>query len=554
MVTDAEGMMEPIYFETDPSRYRHMKLKMEGSIATLTLDIQEDGGLRPEDYQLKLNSYDLSVDIELCDAVERLRFEHPEVKAVVITSGKDRVFSAGANILMLASSGHSFKVNFCKYTNETRLGIEEASAESGQKYLAALNGITSGGGYELALAADEILLIDDGNAAVALPEAPLLAVLPGTGGLTRLVDKRMVRRDRADVFSTLVEGIKGQRAVEWKLVDGIAPRSRFDEAVRERAEALAATSTRKADGPGIELKPLSAKRSEHALEYSHVTVNIDQESRRAEIVLRGPEGAQPQTPDAICDAGVDYWPLALARELDDALCHLRFNEATCGLLLFKSQGSCDAVLAIDQTLNRHADHWLVNEILLKMRRVLKRLDQTARSLFALVEPGSCFAGSLFEVVLACDRSYMLDDGNQPVHVAVGPLNRGRFPMGNGLSRLESRFLGDPESVNDVLSHTGLIDASEALALGVVTFAPDDLDWDDEVRIAVEERCGFSPDAMTGMEASLRFAGPETLETKIFGRLTAWQNWIFQRPNAVGDKGALTLYGKQTMPEFDWRRT
>lgn len=545
--------MEPIHFETDPSQYRHIKLDVDGSIATITLDIQDDGGIRPG-YQLKLNSYDLGVDIELADAVERLRFEHPEVKAVVITSAKDRVFSAGANILMLASSSHSFKVNFCKFTNETRLGIEEASRESGQKYLAALNGITSGGGYELALAADEILLIDDGNASVALPEAPLLAVLPGTGGLTRLVDKRMVRRDRADVFSTLVEGIKGQRAVDWKLVDEIAPRSKFDEAVRERAEALAKTSTRDAEGPGIELRPLDAKRTEKSLEYRHVTVTIDEDGRRAEILVHGPEGKQPQNPEEIQKAGSDYWPLAVARELDDALCHLRFNEPTCGLLTIKTQGSPEAVLAADETLAKHADHWLVNEILLKMRRVLKRLDQTARSIFALIEPGSCFAGSLFELALAADRSYMLDDPDQPVHIAVGPLNKDRFPTANGLSRLETRFLGDAEALDKALFKTGLIDANEANELGLVTFAPDDLDWDDEVRIAIEERCGFSPDAMTGMEASLRFAGPETLESKIFGRLTAWQNWIFQRPNAVGEKGALTLYGKQVMPEFDWRRT
>ena len=397
--------MEPIYFETDPSRYKHFKLAIEedGPVATLTLDVQEDAGLRP-DYQLKLNSYDLSVDIELADAIERLRFEHPEVKAVVIKSGKDRIFSAGANIYMLASSTHSFKVNFCKYTNETRLGMEEASDKSGQKYLAALNGITSGGGYELALAADEILLVDDGHAAVALPEAPLLAVLPGTGGLTRLVDKRMVRRDRADVFSTLVEGIKGQRAIDWKLVDSLAARSRFDEAVKERAEALAKTSTRNAEGPGIELKPLDAKRTDKSLEYKHVTVTIDADSRHAEIVVRGPEGEQPQTPEAIRDAGVDYWPLAVARELDDALCHLRFNEATCGLLIIKTQGSSDAVLAVDETLSKHADHWLVNEILLKMRRVFKRIDQTARSIFALIEPGSCFAGSLLELALAAEPS------------------------------------------------------------------------------------------------------------------------------------------------------
>ena len=545
--------MEPIYFETDPSRYKHFKLAVEGEVATLTLDVQEDAGLKP-DYQLKLNSYDLSVDIELADAIERLRFEHPEVKAVVIASGKDRIFSAGANIYMLASSTHSFKVNFCKYTNETRLGMEEASEKSGQKYLAALNGITSGGGYELALAADEILLVDDGNAAVALPEVPLLAVLPGTGGLTRLVDKRMVRRDRADVFSTLVEGIKGQRAIDWKLVDSLAARSRFDEAVKERAEALAKTSARNAEGPGIELKPLDAKRTDKSLEYKYVTVTIDEDSRQAEIVVRGPEGEQPQTPEAIRDTGSDYWPLAVARELDNALLHLRFNEATCGLLIVRTQGSLDAVLAVDEILNEHADHWLVNEILLKMRRVFKRLDQTARSIFALIEPGSCFAGSLLELALAADRSYMLDDTARPVHIAVGPLNKNRFPKANGLSRLETRFLGDPELLDKVLSKVGRIDASQALELGLVTFAPDELDWDDEVRIAVEERCGFSPDAMTGMEASLRFAGPETLETKIFGRLTAWQNWIFQRPNAVGEKGALTLYGKQSMPEFDWRRT
>jgi len=546
-------LMEPIHFETDPSRYRHFKLGVDGQVATLTLDVQEDGGLKP-DYQLKLNSYDLSVDIELADAIERLRFEHPEVKAVVIRSGKDRIFSAGANIYMLASSTHNFKVNFCKYTNETRLGMEEASEQSGQKYLAALNGITSGGGYELALAADEILLVDDGNAAVALPEAPLLAVLPGTGGLTRLVDKRMVRRDRADVFSTLVEGIKGKRAIDWKLVDSLAARSRFDDAVKERAEALAKTSTRNAEGPGIELKPLDAKRTDESLEYKHVTVTIDQDSRHAEIVVRGPEGEQPQTAEAIRDAGVEYWPLAVARELDNALLHLRFNEATCGLLIIKTQGSSDAVLAVDETLSKHADHWLVNEIILKMRRVFKRLDQTARSIFVLIEPGSCFAGSLLELALAADRSFMLDDADHPVHIALGPLNKDRFPKANGLSRLETRFLGDPASLDKVLSKRGHIDAGEALELGLVTFAPDNLDWDDEVRIAVEERCGFSPDAMTGMEASLRFAGPETLETKIFGRLTAWQNWIFQRPNAVGEKGALTLYGKQSMPEFDWRRT
>jgi benzoyl-CoA-dihydrodiol lyase len=545
--------MDPILFETHPSQYRHWKLETNGEIATLIMDIQEDGGLRPG-YQLKLNSYDLSVDIELADAVERLRFEHPEVKAVVITSGKDRIFSAGANIYMLASSTHSFKVNFCKFTNETRLGIEEASRESGQKYLAALNGVTSGGGYELALAADEILLVDDGNAAVALPEAPLLAVLPGTGGLTRLVDKRMVRRDRADVFSTLVEGIKGKRAKEWHLVDDIVSRSKFDDKVQERAKALAASSNRNASGKGIELKPLAATRTETKLDYPHVTVSVDPDKRRADIVVRGPEGDEPDTIEAIHAKGVDFWALAVARELDDALLHLRFNHGTVGLLVLHTEGDPDKVLGVDRTLDRLSDDWLVREILLKMRRVFKRLDQTARSIFALVEPGSCFAGSLLELALAADRSYMLDDPERPVAIALGPLNEKWFPMANGLSRLETHFLGERETLEKVRAHQGLMDAEAALDLGLVTFAPDELDWDDEIRIACEERCGFSPDAMTGMEASLRFAGPETMETKIFGRLTAWQNWIFQRPNAVGEKGALTLYGKQSLPEFDWRRT
>jgi benzoyl-CoA-dihydrodiol lyase len=545
--------MEPVYFETDPTKYRHWRLDIDGAIASLILDVQEDHGLR-SDYKLKLNSYDLSVDIELADAVERLRFEHPEVKAVVISSGKDRIFSAGANIYMLASSSHCFKVNFCKYTNETRLGIEEASRESGQKYLAALNGIASGGGYELALAADEIVLVDDGNAAVALPEAPLLAVLPGTGGLTRLVDKRMVRRDRADVFSTLVEGIKGKRAVEWKLVDHVFARSQFDEKVRERAEALAASSSRNADGPGISLTPLSAKRTETSLEYEHVSVKIDPDKRRAEITVQGPGEDLPGSPEAIQQAGSGFWPLAMARELDDAICHLRFNHETVGLWIFHTKGDTNAVLRADSILDRHKDHWLVNEIVLKMRRTFKRIDQTARSLFSLVEEGSCFAGSLLEIALCCDRTYMLDDPDRPIHVRLGPLNRGTFPMANGLSRLESRFHGDADGLKRVLETEGPIDPATALELGLVTFAPDDLDWDDEVRIAIEERCGYSPDAMTGMEASLRFAGPETMESKIFGRLSSWQNWIFQRPNAVGEKGALSLYGKQNLPEFDWRRT
>ncbi len=545
--------MEPVNFETHPSRYRHWKLEVDGPAAFLTMDVQEDAGLRPG-YLLKLNSYDLSVDIELADAVERLRFEHPEVKAVVFRSSKDRIFSAGANIFMLAGSSHSFKVNFCKYTNETRLAIEEASRESGQRYIAALNGITAGGGYELALAADEILLVDDGNASVSLPEVPLLAVLPGTGGLTRLVDKRKVRRDRADVFSTLVEGMKGKRAKEWGLVDELVPRSRFDEVVRERIQALAEASPRQAEGKGIELAPLNPKVDDRSIVYRHVSAVIDPEQRTAELKILGPEGRQPDSPEAVLEAGCDYWPLAMARELDDLLCQLRLNHETIGLLLVRTEGDPEAVLAVDRTLDRLSDHWLVKEILLKLRRTFKRFDQTARSIFAFIESGSCFAGSLFELALAADRSYMLEGGDPPPLIGLGPLNRGAFPMGNGLSRLETRFLGEPERVEAALTIGELIDAEEAAEHGLVTFTPDELDWDDEIRIAVEERAGFSPDAMTGMEASLRFAGPETMETKIFGRLTAWQNWIFQRPNAVGEKGALTLYGKPSMAQFDWRRT
>ncbi len=542
-----------IVFETNPAKYRHWKLTVAGEVATLALDVREDSGLKPG-YQLKLNSYDLGVDIELADAVERLRFEHPEVGSVVLTSAKDRVFSAGANIYMLAGSGHPFKVNFCKFTNETRLSIEEASRESGQRYLAALNGIASGGGYELALAADEIVLVDDGNASVALPEAPLLGVLPGTGGLTRLVDKRMVRRDRADVFSTLVEGIKGKRAVDWKLVDAVAPRSKFSEVVKGRAEALAAGSNRRGQGGGLRLEQLGATYSDTSLSYPHVRLRIDPERRQAEILVRGPEGKQPDTPEEIARVGCSYWPLAVARELDDAILHLRFNHDTVGLLTFRTEGSPEAVLEVDRFLDKNSDNWLVREILLKLRRTFKRIDQTARSLFAIVDPGSCFAGTLLELLLAADRSYMLADPARPTRIGLGPLNDRWFPMANGLSRLETRFLGEPDALARVRGRQELIGPEDAIDLGLVTFAPDELDWDDEIRLACEERCGFSPDAMTGMEASLRFAGPETMETKIFGRLTAWQNWIFQRPNAVGETGALTLYGKQRLPEFDWRRT
>ncbi len=499
--------MNAIDFETKPSHYKHLKLTIDGPVATLMVDIQESGGLRPG-YELKLNSYDLGVDIELAGAVERLRFEHPEVKVVVIRSGKDRIFSAGANIYMLASSSHPYKVNFCKFTNETRLAMEEASRESGQRYLAALNGICSGGGYELALAADEILLVDDGNAAVALPEAPLLGVLPGTGGLTRLVEKRKVRRDRADVFSTLVEGIKGKRAVEWGLVDRVVPRSQFDEVIASRARELTeAALDDGADGNGIELEPLVAKRTEKRLEYRYVTVDIDPDRRTAELLVRGPTEAPPDSAQAIHAAGCNFWSLAMARELDDALCQLRFNHETIGLVILKTSGDPKSVLAFDDALARFAEDWLAREIILKLRRVLKRLDVTARSFFALIEPGSCFVGSLFELALAADRSYMLEGADPPIHVGLGPLNAGLLPMGNGLSRLETRFLGEPNRVQQTLARKDLFDAGEALEHGLVTFAPDELDWDDEVRIAIEERAGFSPDAMTGMEASLRFPGP-----------------------------------------------
>ena len=474
--------MNAIDFETKPGQYKHLKLTIDGPVATLTIDTQENGGLRPG-YELKLNSYDLGVDIELADAVERLRFEHPEVRVVVIRSGKDRIFCAGANIYMLASSSHPYKVNFCKFTNETRLAMEEASRESGQRYLAALNGICSGGGYELALAADEILLVDDGNAAVALPEAPLLGVLPGTGGLTRLVDKRKVRRDRADVFSTLVESIKGKRAVEWGLVDRVVPRSQFDEVIASRARELTESAPDEgADGKGIELLPLVAKRTEKRLEYRYVTVDIDPDRRTAELVVCGPTEAPPDSAQAIHAAGCNFWSLAMARELDDALCQLRFNHETIGLVILKTSGDPESVLAFDDALARFAEDWLAREIILKLRRVLKRLDMTARSFFALIEPGSCFVGSLFELALAADRSYMLEGTDPPVHVGLGPLNAGLLPMGNGLSRLETRFLGDPNRVQQTLARKNLFDAEEALEHGLVTFAPDELDWDDEVRI------------------------------------------------------------------------
>jgi len=539
-----------INFETSPEHYRHWKLHVDGEIASLTMDVQEDAPLHPG-YKLKLNSYDLGVDIELADAVQRLRFEHPEVKAVVLQSGKNNVFCAGANIFMLGTSAHAFKVNFCKFTNETRLAIEEASQSSGQHTIAACNGTTAGGGYELALACDEIILVDDGNSAVSLPETPLLGVLPGTGGLTRLVDKRMVRRDRADIFCTLAEGIRGQRALEWGLVDRLAPRSRFNDVVLERARAWASRVTT-SKGPGILLPALEPELSGDQVRYRHTILDLDRKRRTATLTVRGPDSGEPQTVNGIHAAGADFWPLRAFREIDHALLHLRFNEPEIGVVILKTQGDPDQMLHIDRALSELTDDWLINEILLFIKRTLKRLDLTSRTLFALIEPGSCFAGTLFELALAADRSYALDQDD--VRVALSPLNDGAFPMSNGLSRLHSRFLANPGRTQDFISRAGLLSAREAERVGLVTAAVDELDYADDIRVAVEERASLSPDALTGMEASLRFAGPETMETKIFGRLSAWQNWIFSRPNAVGKSGALTLYGKPDRPSFDWRRT
>ncbi|HEX2341769.1 MAG TPA: 2,3-epoxybenzoyl-CoA dihydrolase [Vicinamibacterales bacterium] len=552
MDTAARATTPPVDFETHPDRYQHWKLSFGGPIATLTMDVREDAGLS-SDYRLKLNSYDLGVDIELADALQRLRFEHPEVHAVVVTSLKERIFCAGANIFMLRGSTHAAKVNFCKFTNETRLAIEDASAHSGLRFLAALNGICAGGGYELALACDEIVLVDDGNSAVSLPETPLLGVLPGTGGLTRVVDKRKVRRDLADVFSTLTEGIKGKRAVEWRLVDAVYPTSQFKAAVDSRAKQLAATSDRPATGPGITLNPLAPRVTDDAVAYSSVTLTIDRARRVATLTVRAPQESQPDTPEGILAAGDRFWPLRAFRELDDAILRTRVNEPTIGTVILKTEGDPEQVLAVDRTLDRHRDHWLVREVIHLVKRTLKRLDLTSRSLFALIEPGSAFAGTLFELVLAADRSYMLDDPDRPTAVQLSAMNAGPLTMSNGLTRLQVRFLGAPEKVDAALAAKRPFDAQDALEAGLVSFAPDDIDWDDEVRLAIEARAAFSPDALTGMEANLRFAGPETMETKIFGRLSAWQNWIFQRPNAVGPKGALTSYGTSGRPEFDWGR-
>ena len=545
-------------FRTEPARYRHWKLAVEGRVATLAMDVQEDGGVRPG-YDLKLNSYDLGVDIELYDAVQRLRFEHPEVGAVVLTSGKERVFCAGANIRMLGQSSHGWKVNFCKFTNETRNAIEEATAESRQAWLCAITGPCAGGGYELALATDYIIMADDGNTSVALPEVPLLAVLPGTGGLTRLVDKRHVRRDRADFFCTLEEGVKGRRAVEWRLVDEGVPRSRLEETVRQRAAERAAASDRPAGARGVALKPLERAVDGDGVRYRHVACAIDRGRGIAEITVAGPTGAPPADLAGIHALGCDFWPLRMAREMDDLILHLRTNEEEIGLWVLRTAGAPDLVEAHDRLLVEHQADWLVREIRLFLKRNLKRIDVSSRSVFALVEPGSCFAGTLLELVLAADRSYMLDgslagDDRPPAALRLGEVNFGAYPMGNGLTRLGSRFLGEAGRVEELRGRIGkALEAAGAAESGLVTFTPDEIDWEDEVRIGLEARAAFSPDALTGMEASLRFAGPETLETKIFARLSAWQNWIFQRPNAVGPTGALHVYGTGQRSEFDRRR-
>jgi benzoyl-CoA-dihydrodiol lyase len=532
-----------ITFDTDPAHYRHWRLSLEGPVATLTLDVDEEGGLVPG-YRLKLNSYDLGVDIELADALNRIRFEHPEVRVVVFTSGRERVFCSGANIYMLGLASHAQKVNFCKFTNETRNGIEDSSAHSGIKFLAAINGACAGGGYELALACDEIIMVDDRSSTVSLPEVALLGVLPGTGGLTRLVDKRRVRRDLADMFCTTAEGVRADRAKAWRLVDHVAPPARFPQLVAERAAALAAPSDR--TGAGVLLPPVERSTNAGGWRYPRVAVGIAGASRVATVTVRGPEAADaPIDIDGILAAGAGWWPLAMARELDDAILLLRANEPEIGTVVLKTRGDIATVLACDAVMLRHRDHWFVRETIGFLRRTLQRLEVSSRSLFAIIDQGSCFAGSLLELALAADRSYMLADGPQ---VALGAINFGGLEMINGRTRLAARFNSD-----DVEFATGAFNSAAALAQGLVTVTPDELDWDDEIRLALEERASLSPDALTGMEASLRFAGPETVATKIFARLSAWQNWVFSRPNATGETGALKLYGSGTKPRFDWER-
>jgi benzoyl-CoA-dihydrodiol lyase len=547
-----------ISFETHPDRYKHWKLGFDGRLAILAMDVKEDGGLKPG-YELKLNSYDLSVDIELHDALQRIRFEHPEVGAVLLTSAKERIFCAGANIRMLGLSSHAEKVNFCKFTNETRNGMEDSSNNGGLAFVCAVNGPCAGGGYELALACDWIVMADDGNTSVSLPEVPLLAVLPGTGGLTRLVDKRKVRRDRADFFCTTEEGVKGKRALDWRLVDALVPRSKLEETARAQALALAARSGRPVSAKGITLTPLGRKIEGDRIAYPTLRVTIDRTLRTAEFTLLGPTAEPPATVAAIHAQGAAFWPLALARALDDAILHLRSNEQEIGTWVFKSEGDAALVEAMDSMLLAHQNDWLVQEVTHFLKRVFKRIDVSSRSIITLVEPGSCFAGTLLELVLAADRSYMLDgqregDNKAPAKLRLTEMNFGAYPMPNGVTRLASRFLGEPGRLGGARGLIGQdLDAQGAEEAGLVTFIPDDIDWADEIRLVIEERAAFSPDALTGMEASLRFAGPETIESKIFGRLTAWQNWIFQRPNAVGEAGALKRYGTGQRGEFDKRR-
>jgi len=550
------GSTEPVRFETSPDRYTHWRMEFPteygGAVCRLVMDIKEDGGLRPG-YPLKLNSYDLGVDIELADALMRIRFEHPDVKTIVFASGKDRIFCSGANIYMLGMSTHAFKVNFCKFTNETRLYLEDMSAHSGINSLAALAGTASGGGYELAIACDEIVLAEDGNAAVSYPEAPLLAVLPGTGGLTRLTDKRMIRRDLADAFSTIAEGVRAKRALEWGLVDEAPPKAKFNDAITKRTQGLVAKSTRK-PMPKIALPPLEAKRTESGAEYKYVSLAIDAGTRVATLTMRAPEGDTPKNPDELAKQGANAWPIRAFRELDDALLELRFNRGAVGVVKVLTTGDAEKVRAVDAMLAANKDDGLVNEVTLLMKRVLKRMDMTAKSFFALAEPGSCFVGSMLELALASDRLYMKDTDEGEVHVGTTQMNGGALPMGNGLSRLQSRFLKDQSRAKALVESPAPLDTKAALKAGLVTYAPDDIDWDDEIRIAFEERSAMSPDALTGMEQNLRFGGPETMETKIFARLSAWQNWIFIRPNATGEKGALTLYGKPERAEFNFQRT
>ena len=543
-------------YQTDPSQYRHWKLSFDGPVATLAADFDENAGLRPG-YKLKLNSYDLGVDIELNDALNRIRFEHPEVRTVVVTSLKDKVFCSGANIFMLGVSSHAWKVNFCKFTNETRNGMEDSSQHSGLKFLAAVNGSCAGGGYELALACDEIILIDDRSSAVSLPEVPLLGVLPGTGGLTRVTDKRHVRHDLADVFCTTTEGVRGQKAKDWRLVDDIAKPAVFAQKVRERALQLAQASDRPADAKGVALTPIRRTIEADALRYEHVSVEIDRAKRVATFTVKAPAGPQPADIAAIEAAGAAWYPLQLARELDDAILSMRTNELDVGTWLLKTEGDPAAVLSMDATLMAHREHWLVRETIGLLRRTLSRIDVSSRSLFALIEPGSCFAGTFLELALACDRSYQLvlpDDEARAPKITVSEANFGLYPMATGQSRLGRRFYDEAPAMDAVRAKAGQpLDGVAAMEIGLVTSAPDDIDWDDEVRIAIEERASMSPDALTGMEANLRFNGPENMFTRVFGRLTAWQNWIFQRPNAVGDKGALKVFGKGDKAQFDWNR-